>query len=173
MSEKSVNLSVRLSEEDARFLRSLSMPDATNVSEKLRHIIGRARQREAGRHSYPAALKLVDQLLDPVRQQLLDFERRERVHSELLARVYEWLPDMLGYLLAGLDQEPDSDEMLDLAELESGIADRAFRLTEAVLRLALTEPNPCYEDDAISRRLPATLGLAKLLMMEKQTKGGQ
>ena len=171
MSEKTVNLSVRLSADDARFLRSLTMPDADNMSEKLRGVIGMARQREAGMHSYPAALKLVDQLLDPVRQQLLDFERRERVHSELLARVYEWLPDMLAYLLAGLDQEPDSDEMLELAELEAGVSDRVFRLIEAVLRLGLTEPNPCYEGDTISRHLHATLSLSDLLRTLELSKG--
>ncbi len=163
MSEKSVNLSVRLSSEDARFLKRLSIPNAETVSEKLRMIIDRARRREEGAHSYPAALRMVDELLDPVRLGLLDQERREQVHSELLARVYEWLPDMLGYLLAGVDQEPDSDEVIELAQLESGIAERVFRLIEAVLRLALTCPNPCFESDAISRRLASTLALARLL----------
>ncbi|MFK7957248.1 MAG: hypothetical protein AB8B96_14220 [Lysobacterales bacterium] len=163
MSDKSVNLSVRLSQSDARFLKGLSVPNAETVSEKLRLIIDRARRREEGTHSYPAALRMVDELLDPVRLGLLDQERREQVHSELLARVYEWLPDMLGFLLAGVDQEPDSDEVIELAQLESGISERVFRLIEAVLRLALTEPNPCYEPTAVSRRLGPTLALAGLL----------
>ncbi|MEM7706053.1 MAG: hypothetical protein AAF358_10900 [Pseudomonadota bacterium] len=163
MSEKSVNLSVRLSSDEARFLKHLSLPGADTVSEKLRHIIDRARRREEGTHSYPAALRMVDELLDPVRLGLLDQERREQVHSELLARVYEWLPDMLGYLLAGIDQEPDSEEVIELSQLEAGISERVFRLIEAVLRLALTEPNPCYEPNAVSRRLGPTLALAKLL----------
>lgn len=169
MSEKSVNLSVRLSAEEARFLKRLSVPNADTVSEKLRLIIDRAKRREEGAHNYPAALRLVDELLDPVRLGLLDQERREQVHSELLARVYEWLPDMLGFLLAGVEQEPDSDEVIELAQLESGISERVFRLIEAVLRLALTDPNPCYEPDAISRRLAPALALADLLQ-QKETK---
>ena len=51
MSDKSVNLSVRLSQSDARFLKGLSVPNAETVSEKLRLIIDRARRREEGTHS--------------------------------------------------------------------------------------------------------------------------
>lgn len=166
MPGKNVTLSVRLDESDAHFLERLRLADAETPSEKLRAIIGHARQREEGKHSYHAGLRLIDDLLDPVRMAVLDQQRREGTHSELISRVYEWLPDLLAFVLASVEQELDSDEMISLEELEAGIADRVFRIIAATLRLGLSSTNPCIDSKAVSKRLPPILELTQLLSRE-------
>lgn len=163
MPGKNVTVSVRLTEQEAQALDKLNIAQADNQSAKLRAIIQQAEQAEEGKHSYPAALRLVDDLLDPVRLTILDLERKEGSHSELMSRVFEWVPDMAAFLLAGTDQEPDSDDRLSLPELESGIADRVFRLIEATLRLGLSEDNPCYNPRAITSRVAPAIDLAWLM----------
>ncbi len=163
MPGKNVTVSVRLSEQEAQALDGLKIAEADSQSAKLRAIIHQAQQAEEGKHSYPAALRLMNDLLDPVRLSIWDQERKDGQHSELLSRVFEWVPDMAAFLLAGTDQEPDSDDALTLAELESGIADRVFRLIEATLRLGLSEKNPCYDSRAISARTDPTSALVRLL----------
>jgi len=160
---KSISVSVRLTSEEAQSLDKVEIPGAENQSEKLRTIIRQTLQIEEGKHSYPAGLKLIDSLLDPIRQSVWDQERREHRHSELITRVYEWVPDMMAYILASTDPEPDTDEQITLDDFESGIADRVFRLMEATLRLALSDPNPCYGSDTVTQRLQPSLQLAKLI----------
>ena len=163
MPAKNVPISVRLDEGDAQFLEQLEIDGAQTVSDKLRAIIDQARQREDGRHNYPAGLRMMDNLLDPVRMALANQERHEQVHSELMTRVHEWLPEMFAYVLASLDPEPDCSDRISLEELEAGVAERVFRLINGTLRLALSSSNPCYDPQAISRRLEDTLELAQLL----------
>jgi len=173
MPGKNVTVSVRLSDAEARALDSLNIADADSQSAKLRAIIQQAQRAEDGKHSYPAALRLMNDLLDPVRLSILDQERKDGQHSELLSRVFEWVPDMAAFLLAGTDQEPDSDEALTLPELESGIADRVFRLIEATLRLGLSEKNPCYDPQAVTRRTGPSIDLAWLMDETKRRKQAQ
>lgn len=170
MTGKNLTISVRLSEADAKFLDRVVIGDANNQSEKLRAIIDRTRQQEEGRHNYPAGLRMADDMLDPVRWTILNQERRESIHSELLSRVYEWLPDILAYVLANVEQEPDSDEQITLQELESGVADRIFRLIEATLRLGLSSENPCYDKEAVTRRLGPALELLELMQIKRGNK---
>ncbi len=163
MPNKNVTVSVRLDQDDARFLQRLDIGDADTLSEKLRAIIHQAREHDAGKHDYVSSLKMIDTLLDPVRTQILDQERREGRHSELISRTYEWLPDMMAFVLASLEQEAHGGEPIGLKDLEDGVAERVFRLIHACLRLGLEEPNPCYSEDVIGARLTPTLKLAKLL----------
>lgn len=170
MPGKNITVSVRLSEAEAAALDELNIAEADSQSAKLRAIIQQAMQAEEGKHSYSAALRLVDGLLDPVRLTIWDLERKEGSHSELLSRVFEWIPDMAAFLLAGTDQEPESDERLSLSELEAGLADRVFRLIEATLRLALSSKNPCYDEQAISARVDPAIELSELIESSRQAR---
>lgn len=163
MPGKTVPVSVRLTPEDIRFLDQLNIGGAETHSEKLRAVISQARQRQAGQHSYAAGLSLVQELLNPVRLRIWNNERLEHSHSELLSRLYEWLPDTMALALAGTDHELDAEPTMSLKEFESLMATRMFRLVEMVLRLAMTRKAPCYDPDVVRSKLAPTMELAELL----------
>lgn len=163
MPEKSSTISVRISDEDAEFLARLKLSDARTASEKMRHIISQARKRQAGFHDYPAALETMRELFDAVQQRLRDQERQQNIHSELLTQSFEWLTDLAAYLLSGTDQEVDRRQQISLETLEAGVAERLFRIMDALLRLGVTPESPCYDPSVVRRNLPRILSLARII----------
>lgn len=163
MPGKSVTLSVRLTPDDAAFLAEFSAPGATTLSEKIRAVIGEARQRRAGGSGYADCLAFLDGVLAPPLHRLREVETRAGMHSELLFQVGRWLPDMAAYVTANV---PDGDEKnlkKRLDELENGAADRIFSLIEQVLRLGVTGQSPCYDEAAVSKRAETVVKLSNLV----------
>jgi len=173
VSNKTVPLSVRISEADADFLNGLRIPGATTHSEKLRALIGEARQRRSGNRSYGEALATLQEMEAPAERRLRDAEARTRQHSELLAQAASWLPDTLAYLMGSLPEDGDDDTAEKLRSLEDGLADRVFVFIERVLRMAVTRRNPCYERDTVSRRMEPVVELCDVIRSQYQMEKGK
>ena len=174
VSNKTVPLSVRISEADADFLNGLKFPGATTHSEKLRALIAEARQRRSGGHSYGDVLATLQEIEAPAERRLRDAEGRTRQHSELLAQAASWLPDTMAFLMGNLpeDDEDDDDAAERLRLLEDGMADRVFVFIERVLRMAVTRRNPCYDKSAISHRMEPVVELCDVIRSQYQTEKG-
>jgi hypothetical protein len=172
MSGKSVPISVRISAEEAEFLARLQIQGATTPSEKLRAVLEVARRRKEGPADYSGARAEANELLGPVFQELHRAELARGKYSALVGLIGDWLPDTLALLRArGLERQPLEQPGV-LEDLEKGLADRLFRLVEAVLHLAVTRRCNCYDPDIASARMTAILELADIISRNRKSGTG-
>lgn len=164
---KTVPLSVRVSEADATFIAKLKVPDAITPSEKVRVLISQARQRYQSTEDIAEAAAFVRALIEPQREAIRSAEAKSGVHSELVSRLGEWLPEFVAYFLASpiSKAETPSDA---LSDLERGLVTRLTSLFESVLRMAVTRREPCYDSAAISSRLAGVIELVQLIEQGKR-----
>lgn len=172
MPGKTVSLSVRISQDDSDFLAGLAVGGAVTPSDKIRALIAEARQKRASLENYRDGLAFMQGLLGPEMRYLREVENAHNVHSELMAQVFTWLPEVTAYLINGIDQNgEDHPDLAQLKEIEGGLADRVVLLFENLLRLALTTRNPCYSENAISSRLEPIIELSTLIQSTTQRRG--
>lgn len=169
MASKTVSISARISHEDAEFLSQLKINGATTPSDKLRRIIAEARQKSVQRHDYLGYLNIVEDLISPTRENVKNAENQLQIHSEVVTRLTEWLPDIFAYILSASTPEEDlSPEML--VQIEEGLANRIFRLTESVLQMGVTKRCPCYNDKLIAESIEPVLDLAQVIILSHKKK---
>jgi hypothetical protein len=169
MPSKSITISARISHEDAEFLSRLEINGAATPSDKLRALIAEARKRKEQPRDYGGCLAMVQEWVAPVVTQVRQAELEEKVHSELLTRTFEWLPEMVAYLLAAPPAQGGKWPADQLAEYEQGLADRLFRLITALLQLGVTMQCPCYRPDAVARRIAPVLDLTDVIAKQKRS----
>jgi hypothetical protein len=163
LSTKTVPLSVRVPYEDAEFIAGLHVNGANTPSDKLRAIINQARRRHQGGQDFGSALTFFEEQIAPVAHQIRKGERECHMHSELLGLANSKLPELLAFIVSyGADRESLDSEALQ--ELESGVANRVFRLFEGVMRLAVTPRCPCYDENVISDRIDPLIDLARIIL---------
>jgi hypothetical protein len=163
---KTVTLSARVSHEDAEFISQLKISGAHTPSDKVRAIIHEKRTRAESQQSYRGCIGLAQDLVTPVTSRMRELEAEHRIHSELVSRVMDWLPDTMAFVLAtdtlgngGPDQ---------LTGMEAGVADRVFRLMESVLQMAVTPRCACYDGSALHARITPVLTLAQIIKNNTQ-----
>jgi len=170
MPSKSITISARIAHEDAEFLSQLEINGAATPSDKLRALITEARKRKEQPRDYAGCLAMIQEIVAPVLTQVRQAELAEKVHSELLTRTFEWLPEMVAYLLAAPPAEAAQWTAEQLVEYEQGLADRLFRLITALLQLGVTPQCPCYSGDVVTRRMAPVLDLAEVIIHSKQNR---
>lgn len=168
MATKTVTISARIPREDAEFISQLDVSGATTPSDKIRTIITETRLRHVGTQDYSGCLAAVSGLVSPVVMLVHEQEHIERMHSELVARTLEWLPDMMAFVMASLNSEDHASGADRLQALEEGVADRVFRLMESILPMGITRRGPCYNEQAIQERLNPILDLTRVIEMAGQ-----
>lgn len=167
MSGKSIPLSVRVSDDDAEFLATLQIEGALTPSEKLRALIARARAEASEGRDFEGALARLRALLEPTAQRLRARELDSRQRSQLVHEVLQTLPDLVAFLVAGPPAATRSRGE-DLVAFEQGVADRTFRLIEAVLRLGVTGKAHCYNPDVVTQGATGTLELSRVILSRRQ-----
>lgn len=165
MGTKNIQLSTRVTDEDAAFLARLEIEGAETPSDKIRALIAEARRRHEGRRDYRTALHRVSDLLGPVEADVRAAEHVTQAHSELVRMVSDWLTETFAFLVSqGQEEAGGAKKSAALLEAtERGIADRVFRLIESVLRLGVTGEAPCYDKSTISERLGPVLELLEVI----------
>ena len=163
MPSKTVSISARISNEDAEFISQLKINGATTPSDKLRAIISDARLRKSRIQDYRGSFQMIQELLMPVIEYVRQTELESHEHSELVTRSIEWLPDTLAFIVSAAPQRAGDKSVEKLKSLESGLADRVFRLIESVLQMGITRRCPCYDTDAINQRVEPILELAQVI----------
>ena len=97
---KAVTISARISQEDALFLSQYKGEGAVTPSDKLRAIITEARERQQRMKDFRGSIDMFQNLLAPVDAEIRELELHHHIHSELITRILEWLPDMMAFIIA-------------------------------------------------------------------------
>lgn len=160
---KAVSLSTRISQEDAEFLSALKIEDANTPSEKLRVIIAETRKRHEGEQDYRSSLLMYQDLLNRVVTVSRELEMENQIHSELISRLTEWLPDMMAFATTMGSELQHSRNVDTLKKFEDGVTDRSFRLFQSILQMGITDTCPCYQTDAVSKRMSEIVKLVNVI----------
>lgn len=164
MSSKTVPISARISHEDAEYLSSLKINGATTPSDKLRAIISENRQRHTKITDYQGCFQLIVKFMEPAIEAIRKAEIDQTAHSEIITRSFEWLPDVIAFLVSSLAKaasEGITNE--DLKDLEKGFSDRIFRVMESILQMGTTQWFHCYDPQTMEKRAKLFLDLAGLI----------
>ena len=154
-----IPISVRISQEDADFIAELKIEGANTPSEKIRELLTQARLAHSQTHDYSTALAAQEQFLQAARRSVLHAEKQAGVHSHIVARLFEQLPDLAATLAADL---PENAQEADLKQYERELMWRIVRLTDSILQLAVTGKGAAY-DDTVLQQLENTLKLADIV----------
>jgi len=165
---KSVPLSVRVSPEDAEFIARIDIAGADTPSEKVRALLAEARHRRQGFSDYSSCLAMVSEMLAPTLQRLRAAEHQEKVHSELVMELLQWMPEVLAFLLTSL--EDGDQQRSDLESFEEGVAERLFRLIENVIRMNVTRRCRAYDPDVVAKRMGPVVELVDVIQRSARHK---
>ena len=154
-----IPISVRISQEDADFIAELKIEGANTPSEKIRELLTQARLAHSQTHDYGTALAAQEQFFQVARRDVLHAEKEFGIHSHIVARLFEQLPDFAATLAADL---PENAQAADLKRYECELMRRIVRLTDSILQLAVTGKGAAY-DDTVLQQLENTLKLAKIV----------
>ncbi|MCW8945770.1 MAG: hypothetical protein OQL27_13445 [Sedimenticola sp.] len=168
MATKTVTISARIPSDDAEFISQLEINGAVTPSDKLRALINDARLRHEGQRDYRGCMMLVQDLINPLNIYIREQENALNVHSEVVARVLEWLPDILAFVMSSCNVEPDGKDKEDLYEFEKLLANRVFRLMESMLHVGVTQRCPCYSETLIRERIGPILDLTRAIEIAHQ-----
>ena len=111
---------------------------------------------------------MTQEQIAPVVEKIKKSELHTGTHSEVIARVAEWIPDMMACLVSkalGNSEELNHEE---LSDLEKEIAERVFRLIESFTQMAVTSRCPCYEPTLIRERISPIVELMDLIKKNSQ-----
>ena len=154
-----IPISVRISQEDADFISEFKIEGANTPSEKIRELLTQARLAHSQTHDYSTALAAQEQFFQVARRDVLHAEKEWGIHSHIVARLFEQLPDLAATLAADL---PENVQAADLKQYECELMRRIVRLTDSILQLAVTGKGAAY-DDTVLQQLENTLKLAKIV----------
>ena len=154
-----IPISVRISQEDADFIANLQVEGANTPSEKIRELLKQARQSYTQPQDYGTALAQAEQFLQNAKRDVLHAEKERGVHSHILARLFELLPDLTATLVADV---PTESELEALKKYECEVMWRIVRLTDSILQLAVTGKGAAF-DDSVLAQLENTLNLAHII----------
>ena len=162
MAKRSVPLSVRLTIDEAEFIAGLDMDGAHTPSEKIREVIAVLRDQQERPRDYYGQLKFAESLFAPVARNLRAGEHQQGVHSELISRLCEWLPELVAFVLT---QEEKSDDLsvATLAEFEMGVLRRLTVMMQSIMHLALMDRAPCYDPSIVKDQIQPVLDLADVV----------
>jgi hypothetical protein len=156
MAQKTVQLSVRVSDDDAAFLASLDVEGAATPSEKMRAILQAERQRHGGEGTAEGFEDTLRSMMKRARQQVRSLEKDQGLRSDLVARLYERVPEIAASLMAGVGRK-------SLVEFEAALASDVYGLMSEFLSLALVSRNRVYADRVAVPHLAPVLELAELI----------
>lgn len=170
MSSKTVPVSVRLTHEDAEFLSSLKISGANTPSDKLRAIISENRRRNTEKKDYQLCFQEIQKFILPAVDFIRRVELENEMHSELVTRSFEWLPDLIAFLVSTTSKDSGENSSLRLRELEQGLSDRLFRIMESILQMGASKWFHCYDPETMDKRSGPLLELVKLITEIKTNK---
>jgi hypothetical protein len=154
-------LSVRLSEEDSIFLAQLELEGAVTSSDKVRGLIRLARQRSERPGSFSGALAASHDALAPALRAVREAEQASHQSSGVVVGLLTAVEEFLALALSTPAEIAGAhDKML---RQEARLVDCAARMTEQMLRWAVTPNAPAYDPGVIARRVAALNDLMTLI----------
>ncbi|MDO4897029.1 MAG: hypothetical protein Q3971_06665 [Moraxella sp.] len=163
-SHSRVPISVRISQQDADFIANLQINGANTPSDKIRELLSQARTLHLQGQDYETSLSLAEQQLCTARHEILTLEKELGVHSHIVARIFEMLPDLMATMMADYPKNGDKSALM---AFEKQVMWRVVRLMDSILQLAITGKGAGY-DDGVLDELDNTLRLANLIYQNNQ-----
>jgi hypothetical protein len=159
-------LSARIPAEDMEWLAGLEMQGAVSPSDKLRALIAQVRRQNEGTLNYERSLGWLRDLVAPFVNAIRAVEHHNRMHSEVLTIVGEWLPQVMATLLS--ERLLAKDAKARAMDVEDLVVQRCFQLLASIMRLAVTRHAACYSPDVIDKHISPVLEVAEIVI---QTRG--
>ncbi len=154
-------VSVRIPEDDLLWLSTLQTAGSSSPSDKIRSLIQDARRRADGVADYVGCVGLMREMMRPVQEAVQSLEHDEQKHSEIMTLVMGQLPELMAAMVAG---GAEGEMSLEQARaLESRLTAGVMRLLLGVLRLAVTQRVPAYDEGVLNSSLPEVFELARLI----------
>ncbi len=172
MPGKTVPLSVRISDDDAKFLAGLDIEGAVTPSEKLRALLTSERRLREGAADPAATEEMLEDLCRPARRRLRRAEQSTGQRSEVAQKLYDRVPKLAALALTGPSQSGDVPEERALAEWEAQWVELALALCEDLLHVGLVSEPRSFNKRTIKDNLSPIIELAELIKIaDKQSKG--
>lgn len=165
---KKIQIGARINADDAEFLNLLEINGATTPSDKLRAIIEEARLRREYANDFSGSFRMIQEQVIPLTEKIKKIEFEKNLHSGLLARVLEWLPDFYAYCFSSLPENNQTEE--DLIAYEKGAVDRVVRLFESLLHQLLSKQSTSYDPDILNNHLSSIAEIIKMIEMTSSKK---
>lgn len=168
---KKIQIGARVTEADAEFLNLLEIGGATTPSDKLRAIIEEARLQREYRRDFAGSYRMIQEQLGPAIEKIKEVEFENDIHSALLTRILEWLPEFYAYCLSSLptDKIESPDE---LKKYESGTVERVVRLFESLLHLELSSQTSSYTPKIFRDHVDSLQELIQIINTASQKEEG-
>lgn len=161
-------VSVRIPEEDIEWLMGLDIAGARNPSDRIRSLISATRRQRAGTSDYAAAAAMMRDFLRPLQDVLSATERREKLHSEVVATILAGLPEIMAEAIAFPPVPADGSAVATLTGIEADLATRMMRLLVQLLRLSITPAVPAYDTAVLDSYLAEIANIADLIRDRRQ-----
>ena len=162
MASLTTPLSVRLSERDTAFLAQLQVDGAVTASDKIRGLIRLARQRAENPESFPDALAVSHDQLGASVRGVRVLEQSIGEHSDVAAGLMLIAEEFLALALSA-PRNAGEDLKSSLILYEARMVDCAARLTEQLLRWAVTPTAPAYDPKVVTRRVAQLADIMQLI----------
>lgn len=159
-------LSARIPADDLEWLAGLDIQGAVSPSDKLRALIAQMRRQHEGTLDYERSLGWLRDLVAPFVTAVRAMENQNRMHSEILTLVAEWVPQVMATLLS--ERALARDARKRAVEVEDILAQRSFQLLISLLRLGITRDAGCYSPAALDRHLPKVLEISQIVAQTRQ-----
>jgi len=168
MSTQMQTLSVRIPSEDLEWLAALEIAGASTPSDKLRALIAQMRKQHQGTMDHATCVAWLRDLLGPFVVALREVENRNRMHSDAINAVIEWLPQIMATLLS--ERRFGKDAEARAKDIEAALVQRCFQLCATLMRLGVTPAAECYDPEVIERHLPKTIELANIISADRKSR---
>ena len=155
-------LSVRLSAEDSAFLAQLELEGAVTSSDKVRGLIRLARQRGERPANFAGALAASHEALGPALRAVREAEQASDRRSGVVIGLLTAVEEFLALSLATPAEMATADEGA-MQRHEARLVDCAARMTEQMLRWAVTPSAPAYAPEVVAHRVAALNDLMTLI----------
>jgi hypothetical protein len=151
-------ISGRVPDEIYRWFAELKLEGAATNSDKLRLLLAQLKRQHDGAIDYVSAQSWFRDVTAPVKVSLSRLERDEGIHSEVMLTLVEHLSALAAILVSA---RPSSKE--EVMVLEETLVRRAFAMTEALLRQAVTEKAAAFDPKVVRNHCQQVVQLAKLI----------
>jgi hypothetical protein len=159
-------LSARIPSEDMEWLASLDMQGAVSPSDKLRALIAQMRRQQEGTLDYERSLIWLRDLVSPFVTGIRAIEHHNRMHSEALTLIAEWLPQVMASILS--ERGLPKDARQSAIEIEEIIVQRCFQLLTSIMRLAVTRDAACYSPAVLDKHVAGILEICNIVAQRRR-----
>lgn len=141
--QRTMPISGRIAEKDYEYLMAHGGEGQVTASEKLRHVCAFYRSYHERTERRAECVAEIQRLVQNGMEKIRAAERKEGAYSDLVHRLADNLPELVG-ILAAPEMEDQGNSREALLKLEEELFRRMLLQLEQLLRLGVTSETPTY-----------------------------